>query len=102
MRIAPILAVVIVLGSIGCATVPETFQASGAQLAAFDLQCAPEQLEVRTLSSSRQMGGGWDSAVVGVRGCGKQTTYAYTKAAKRWVRQSEITVIVSPAAAPTK
>ena len=102
MRLVPVVVLVLVLGSIGCATVPETFQASGAQLAAFDLQCAPEHLEVRTLSTSRQMGGGWASAVVGVRGCGKQTTYAYTKADKRWVRQAEITVIESPVAARAK
>lgn len=85
-----ILFLIAMCSLLGCATIEDTFQSGGRQTASFDLQCAPEKLEMTVLNRERAIGGGWASATVGVRGCGKQTTYLWTRATRQWIRQSEV------------
>ncbi len=74
-------------GVTGCVSLESTWRADGVANAAFDLQCAEEQIEMTVLT--RNDGLGCLGSKVGVRGCGKQTTYECDDA-RTWHRSAEI------------
>jgi len=57
--------------------------------AAFDLQCTEAQLEMTPLSGDcdKKLGNTYD-CTLGVRGCGKQTTYSHVRGGSTWVANS--------------
>ena len=75
------------VGVAGCVTVESAYQSRGAQAASFDLQCPADQIELSVLE--RNEGLGCSGSKIGVRGCGKQTTYICDNA-QSWIRESEV------------
>jgi|CXWL01.1.fsa_nt_gi hypothetical protein len=71
----------------GCITVESTFKSNGMKDAAFDLQCTEDKIEMTVLN--RNDGLGCKGSKVGVRGCGKQTTYECDNA-RNWHRSGEV------------
>lgn len=74
----------------GCVTVEGTFKSDGMKNAAFDLQCTEDGIEMTVLT--RNDGLGCFGSKVGVRGCGKQTTYQCDNA-RTWHRSAEISSV---------
>ncbi len=89
---------VVVIGGLGlpaCATVTaeSAFAREGLARAAFDLQCPAEQVTSTVLT--RNDGLGCLGSVMGVRGCGKQTTYVCNDS-QTWVRDAEVSALEGP------
>ncbi len=80
-----ILALVFAVSS--CVTVESAYTSKGAPTASYDLQCPAEQLQMTVLN--RNEGLGCAGSKIGVRGCGKQTTYVCDNA-QLWVRETEV------------
>jgi len=74
----------------GCITVVGTFKGNGIGTASFDLQCPAEKIETTVLKRNDRLG--CLGSRVGVRGCGKQTTYECDNA-RNWHRSGEISQI---------
>ena len=73
--------------SAACVTVESAFAEKGAGGASFDLACPADQIEMTVLN--RNEGLGCAGSKVGVRGCGKQTTYTCDNS-QNWRRESEV------------
>lgn len=90
-RIVLVAAATLLVASVsGCVSLESTWRADGVANAAFDLQCSEEQLEMTVLK--RNDGLGCLGSKVGVRGCGKQTTYECDNA-RTWHRSAEISPV---------
>jgi hypothetical protein len=83
------LAFLAIATTCGCAvvTVESAWKADGIKNAAFDLQCAEDKIEMTVLK--RNDGLGCLGSKIGVRGCGKQTTYECDNA-RTWHRSAEV------------
>lgn len=86
------VALLLFVGS--CVTVESTFKSDGLKNAAFDLQCPEDQVEMTVLT--RNDGLGCAGSKIGVRGCGKQTTYECDDA-RTWHRSAEVSQLDAPA-----
>jgi len=83
------LSILAIATTCGCAvvTVESAWKADGIKNAAFDLQCAEDKIEMTVLK--RNDGLGCLGSKIGVRGCGKQTTYECDNA-RTWHRSAEV------------
>ena len=81
------------LSSVACASTEQRFAGSGIRSAVFDLGCSQEKIQVTVLARSRPAAG-CAGDKVGVRGCGKQTTYICRN--RSWVRESEVQSLSPP------
>jgi hypothetical protein len=54
--------------------------------AAFDMQCPPEKLDMTPLAGDcgKKIANDYD-CTLGVRGCGKQTTYSHVPQTNTWI-----------------
>lgn len=77
----------LLLATSGCVTVESAYKSGGAPTASYDLQCPAEQLEMTVLN--RNEGLGCAGSKIGVRGCGKQTTYVCNDS-QLWIRETEV------------
>lgn len=74
----------------GCVTVESAYGGSGMATASFDLQCPGDKIEMTVLE--RNEGLGCFGSKIGVRGCGKQTTYVCDNS-RSWIRESEVQAV---------
>lgn len=71
-----------VLACAGCFVPAETLRPQ----ASFDLQCPPDQIQMTELSGDCGKKAGTDyDCTLGVRACGKQTTYSHVPRTNTWV-----------------
>lgn len=82
-----VLLALLVAASAACVTVESAYAQKGAGTAAFDLGCPADQIQMTVLN--RNEGLGCAGSKVGVRGCGKQTTYVCDNN-QTWMRESEV------------
>ena len=76
----------------GCVTVESTFKSNGMKDAMFDLQCTEDKIEMTVLVRNDDLVLGCKGSKVGLRGCGKQTTYE-CDGARNWHRSGEISTV---------
>ena len=82
-----VLLALLLAASAACVTVESAYAQKGAGTASFDLGCPADQIEMTVLN--RNEGLGCAGSKVGVRGCGKQTTYTCDNS-QAWRRESEV------------